>query len=91
MELSKAVESLIHNEHFKRVVLDLFIRDGKSALWENIREFEEQNLKNFNEKRAGTITKLKEEVHARLILEGFFNLILSDGEAAAEHTIKEDV
>lgn len=91
--MAKALDNLKKDRDFLKVIDGLFLKQGKEALWENIRHFEELNLQSFDERRAKTIESLKRKVGSRLDLEEFFDLIESDGETAldeTENTIKEE-
>lgn len=80
--LNQDLELLLKNKRFNNIIMDVFIKNGKDFLWENIREHEEADLIQKGSARAGNVERFKIELQARLILERFFNTIKDDAEHA---------
>lgn len=88
IELNKQLQALKNNKQFKNIISKLFIDDGKSYLWDNIKEHEELDLLQKGTARAGNVERFKVELQARLILGKFFETIEDEAEHA-EQSIQE--
>lgn len=88
IDLNADLERLKKNKAFKNIVQNVFIKNGKDYLWDNIRDHKELDLVEKGSVREGNIEKFETELQARLILERFFERIKEDAEHAAE-SIKE--
>jgi len=89
IELGKDLKSLRKRPEFQRVFDALFIRDGKTFLWDNITHLEEEVMiarkENDEVERAkDMIRRLKRQVDGRLVFESFIDTIEHDAENAAE-------
>jgi len=89
IELGKDLKSLRKRPEFQRVFDALFIRDGKTFLWDNITHLEEEVMiarkENDEVERAkDMIRRLKRQVDGRLVFESYIDTIEHDAENAAE-------
>lgn len=89
IELGKDLRSLRKRPEFQRVFDTLFIRDGKTFLWDNITHLEEEVMiarkENDEVERAkDMIRRLKRQVDGRLVFESYIDTIEHDAENAAE-------
>ena len=82
IELRNTLDRLSKNPDFKEIVQTIYITDGKSILWDNIKTYEELELLEKGSTRTENIQKMKTELQARLILERFFERIRFDAESA---------
>lgn len=77
------MERLKNNPAFKSIFLELFLAQGKSILWENIKHLTEgQMIGKGSDKNLQVIEELKRQVHVRLDLEGFINAVENDAATA---------
>lgn len=84
IQRGKELERLKKNPGFKALFLELFIEQGKSILWENIKHLTEgQMLGKGSDRNLEVIKELKQQVRSRLDLDGFINAIENDAKNAA--------
>lgn len=88
IELNDKIEQLKKNKNFKTIIEEVFLKQGKEYLWENIKSHEEMELLDKGSTREGNIAMFKKELQARLIFERFLNSFAGDAEHARE-TIEE--
>lgn len=79
IELAEDYAMLKKNKRFRTIIETVYIKDAKKYLWENIKNFEEEDLLEKGNKREGSIIKMKTELQARLILGRYFDAIIEDG------------
>ena len=87
IELSRSLNKLKNTPEFKEIFEEIFIKQGKFYLWENIKRIEEAEMLNRGSTSVN-VQDLKEELKARLIFERFINQVQFDAEDA-EETLKQ--
>jgi len=88
IELGRSLKRLSNTPEFKELIDEIYIKQGKTILWDNIRAYEEAELLEKGSTRAENIQKMKIEIQARLILERFFETVQFDADDA-EETLKQ--
>ena len=85
ISLGKDLEKLRKNRAFKNVVENMFIKQGKSILWQNIQILTEEQLKGRgSDKNLEIIEAIKGQVKSRLDFEGFMDTVENDYAMALE-------
>ncbi|WP_373069836.1 hypothetical protein [Sulfurimonas sp.] len=87
INLGELLERLEKKKEFKEIY-KLFVEDGKTLLWENIKAYKEADMLEKGTARVENIERFETEVQARLIFERFINRIKSDA-AEAREAVKE--
>ena len=93
IKMGKNLEKLKKLPEFKELILDMFIENGKSILWDNIKYLSEEQLRGRgSDRNEELIEAMKGQVKARLDLEGFMDTVESDYIMALEeqNEAKED-
>ena len=83
IELARSLNKLKNAPEFKELFEEIFIKQGKYFLWENIKRLEEAEMLNKGSTSV-SVNDLKEELKARLIFERFMNQVQFDAEDAEE-------
>ncbi len=91
IRVGKILARLRGNPDFKELVEEIFIKQGKKILWENVVHLTEVQLTDRgSDRNLEVIEAIKGQVKSRLDFEGFMDTVEYDAEAAKQELIEQE-
>ncbi len=91
IRVGKILARLRTNPDFKELVEEIFIKQGKKILWENVVHLTEVQLTDRgSDRNLEVIEAIKGQVKSRLDFEGFMDTVEYDAEAAKQELIEQE-